>query len=794
MRNDLYDIEGEGGASGALDGVDLDKALSTLRKNIPWVILIFILTNSAAYLYLRYTRPVFESSSVLKLDVKSEANILGFGNANQNLNDLAGEIELLRSDLFFNRVVDAFNMDISYYAYGRVLFQERYGNSPFRVEYEIRDGTFYDRPIDIEILNDQQFVLSYPMAGEQFSRAYEFGEEIEHPGYRFVVSLTENYRPQLNGTAYYFTINSEQSQVRYLSSNLIVEPVNFNAKTIKVGFRGYDRQKIRDLVAVIDSVYLEYTKEKKNQATEQKIAFLDEQLTAIEERLGTYETYFEDFTISNKTNNLKSEIGEAIVKMEELDVRRFEIRNTIKAIEDLRKKVENEQLILTEPSIFINYPEELIAHVEQLNQLFNERELLLSSYKENTFAVQRKEQRIAMIKQDILGLIRTYEAQFKESLEQLEDKKNEIEEEFVKLPSKGTQYGKNERYYSLYEEIFLSLIQKKNELEIARAGTVTDFVVLMPATLPAVPVEPVRLTVMGVGLVSGLILSLIFVAIGYIVNNKISSQEELEKLTHVPVLGAIPLRGKKLNHAHDGLVVSKSPKSATSEALRSIRTNMQFMGLKGDNSTISVTSTVGSEGKTFVASNLAYIIALSGQKVVVVDMDLRKPKVHHVFGLDNPVEGVSTHLIGEFSLESCIRTSVSDRLHIITSGPVPPNPSELIMSKAFDKMLAQLKENYDVIILDTPPVGLVTDGVLVMEKADIPLYILRADYSKRNFVDNLNKLHRSGKFPQLAAVLNGLERGRGGYGYNKYGYGYYEMDEQEENSMLSRLKNILGRS
>ncbi|MFP4089426.1 MAG: polysaccharide biosynthesis tyrosine autokinase [Cyclobacteriaceae bacterium] len=791
MRNEHYDIEAEDNATGGLDGIDLNKLLQTARKNIVWIILILILTNSLAFLYLRYTRPVYESTSILKLDIKSEANILGFSNVNQNLDNLAGEIELLRSNMFFNRVVDAFDMDISYYAYGRVLYQERYNNSPFRVEYELKDGSFYDRNIDIEILNGQQFVLSYPLGGEKFSRAYEFGEEIEHPSYRFVVTLNENYTPSLNGTAYYFTINSKQSQVNYLSANLIVEPVNFNANTIKVGFRGYDRQKIRDLVTVIDSVYLEYTKEKKNQATEQKISFLDEQLTAIEERLGTYENYFEDFTITNKTNNLQSEIGEAIVKMEELDVRRFQLQSTIKAIEQLRQKVEDEQLILTEPTLFIDYPEDLIAHVEQLNQLFNERELLLSSYKENTFAAKRKEQRIAMIKQDILGLVKTYERQFKSSLEELEEKKKEIENEFVQLPSKGTQYGKNRRYYSLYEEIFLSLIQKKNELEIARAGTVTDFVVLLPATVPGTPVAPQRITIMGVGAVSGIILSLMFIAVGYIANNKISSQQELEKLTRVPLLGAIPLKNKF--GSTNGLIVSRSPKSAASEAFRSVRTNMQFMGLRGEKRVVSVTSTVGSEGKTFIASNLACIIALSGQRVVLVDMDLRKPKVHHVFSLENQLAGVSTCLIGEYELDKCIRSTKIDRLDVITAGPIPPNPSELIISEAFDQMLAELKSRYDIIIVDTPPVGLVTDGVLVMEKADIPLYIFRADYSRRNFAANLNRLHQSGKFPNMAVVLNGLSQSGSGYAYNKYGYGYYEMEEEKEQGIFSKIRGIISR-
>jgi capsular exopolysaccharide synthesis family protein len=787
MRDGQFDIEEAGAENSALEGLDFGKLWHTLRKNIPWVILILLFTNTLAYLYLRYTRPVYESNSILRLDIKSEANILGFGNLNQNIDNLAGEIELLKSNLFFSKVVDALDMDISYYAYGRVLYQERYQNSPFRVEYLLKDASFYDKPIDIEILNNEQFVLSYNMAGEKFSRAYEFGEEIDHPSYRFVLTLTENFQSDLKGTKYYFILNSDQALVSYLSSNMIAEPLNFKANTIKVGFRGYDKQKIRDLVTIIDSVYLEYTTEKKNQATEQKLTFLDEQLGTIEDRLSTYEDYFENFTIDNKTNNLQSEIGETIVKMEEMDVRKFQMQSTLEAIRKLREKVENEELILTEPVSFIEYPEDVLEHINQLNTLLNERELILSSYKENTFAVQRKEQRIAMVKQDILGLLNTYNTQLSRQIEEIEIKKNEIEEEFIQLPSKGTQYGKNQRYYSLYEEIFLSLIQKKNELEIARAGTVTDFVVLLPATMPSSPVAPEKVTVFGVGAVSGIIFSLMFLAVGYIMNDKISSQSELEKLVSAPILGAIPLRKRK--GGNQGLVASKSPKSFISEAFRSIRTNMQFMGLKDDKKVVSVTSTVSAEGKTFVACNLGYIIALSGQKVVIVDVDLRKPKVHQTFGAENLEKGLSTYLIGEYSLEECVLDVGIKNLDVITAGPIPPNPSELITSQRFHDMLDQLKQQYDVIILDTPPVGLVTDGVLVMENADIPLYVFRADYSRRNFVRTLHKLYMTRKFPSLAVILNGQDTNSDrDYTYSKYSYGYYTVDNEKSKGFFARFR------
>lgn len=777
---------------GGSERIDLDKVFLIIRKNIFWIFLIMLVTNALSYLYIRYTKPVFESNSVIKLDIKSEANILGLGNINQNLDNIAGEIELLKSNMFFTRVIDALDMDVSYYAYGRVLFQERYLNSPFRVAFEVMNPTYYDKPVDVEILNEEQFVLSYGAGEEKFSRAYSFGEEITTPAFRLFITLTEDYRSGLDNTKYYFTINSHQALVNYLGSNMTVEPMNFKANTIKVGFRGYDRQKVRDLVHVIDSVYLRYTQEKKNQATEQKLMFLDDQLGTIEQRLSKYESYFENFTIDNKTNNLQSEIGEAIAKMETIDTKKFELLHTQETVTRLKDKVKNEEVILTEPTLFANYPTDITKFIAQLNALIDERTLILGSYKESTFAVKRKDQQIAMLKKDIIDLLEKYDAEIRSEVEVIHQQKRKIEEEFVKLPSKGTQYDKNQRYYNLYEEIFLSLIQKKNELEISKAGTVTDFVVLLPATVPNQPIAPERITIYGVGAIAGLVLSLVFVALGYVFNNKISSQSELERNISVPILGSIPYYSKA-KYQKNKLVVGQSPKSSISEAFRAIRTNMQFMGLQGEKKIISVTSTVGSEGKTFFASNLGYVIAMSGKKIVLVDLDMRKPKVHTVFDQENKMKGVSTHLIGEYPIEECVIHSQADNYDFIPAGPIPPNPSELIVSQQFDKMLERLRQMYDVIIVDTPPVGLVTDGMLVMEKADLPIYVFRADFSKRTFTKTLERVQKTQNFRHMAAVLNALNiTSDRDYGYNKYGYGYYD-DDDDRQGFWTPVKNMFSR-
>jgi len=273
------------------------------------------------------------------------------------------------------------------------------------------------------------------------------------------------------------------------------------------------------------------------------------------------------------------------------------------------------------------------------------------------------------------------------------------------------------------------------------------------------------------------------IGIGYLSFNKITGIQEMERLTEIPILGTIPYYyTEKLQVSK--IVINPESKSAISEALRSIRTNMQFVLTENQGIITSISSTVSGEGKSFVGLNLATVFALSGKRILVMDMDLRKPKFHKVFSNVSEEKGISTILIGKDTLNDCIVPSEIENLDLLPSGPIPPNPSELIMSERSNSMFKELRNKYDMIFMDTPPVGIVTDGLLVMKKADIKLFVMRTEYSKRQFVDFLEKINNLHKFNHLYIVLNAVKRSRGiHYGYG-YGSGYYRDKQQH---WLSRL-------
>src|SRR5690606_37482133 len=255
------------------------------------------------------------------------------------------------------------------------------------------------------------------------------------------------------------------------------------------------------------------------------------------------------------------------------------------------------------------------------------------------------------------------------------------------------------------------------------------------------PISPQKGLITSSAIIIGLLLSMGIIIIKYLMHNNITSLSEITRLSNasISILGMIPKYKKDIPTSQ--LLIDKSPKSMISEAFRSLRTNLQFMGevdRNADARTVAITSTTSGEGKTFVAINLAGIIAYSGQKVIVIDLDMRKPKIHLGFDVDN-IRGMSTVLIGKSPLMDCIQKSKVDNLDFITAGPIPPNPAELIISSKMKEVLAQLKRDYDVIIIDNPPVGLVTDGIQMVKEADHPIYIFRADFSKKQYVQMVDR-------------------------------------------------------
>ena len=425
------------------------------------------------------------------------------------------------------------------------------------------------------------------------------------------------------------------------------------------------------------------------------------------------------------------------------------------------------------------YPPFIVETFTQLQEETAALESLTLAYNENTYAVTKKKETVNALRESLSGQLTVLKDRLANELDEVNQQRVRLENRFSDMPGKNTEFNKNRRYYSLYEEFYLTLMQSKAEFQIAKAGTDNDFIILSPASMPAEPISPNVVIIQGIGIVSGIVISLLLLGILYLLNNKIASLKELERLISTPILGIIPRAKGKMPVTQ--LIVDKRPKSAISESLRTIRTNIDFLITQKESILISVTSTVGGEGKTFLSVNLGGILALSGKKVCILDLDMRKPRIHDTFQQEVNKSGISTILIGKDSVYEQIRETDMKNLFYIPAGPTPPNPSELLLGESFSMLLDELKQMYDIVLMDTPPVGLVTDGMLAMKKADLSLYVVRANYSHRKFVNTLNKLKKGNHFNKLAVILNALPD----FGSSSYGYGYYE--EKKDQSVLTRV-------
>lgn len=749
----------------------------TLRKSIIWILLILLFTNALAYLYVRYTPELYESSSEIKLDIKNEATGLGLNSLmeDQNLNIISGEIELLQSRLFLTRVLDSLSIDVSYFNSGEVLNFEFFGNLPFFVEYRnLNSSSLYNTPIFFEE-TDNTIFLRAGQDGQRIQGRYNAPMLLS--GVEILIRKNENFTSDGDLNCF-FIINSRDVLLDYISGNLSVEPLNFNANTIRISFKDHNPYKARAVVNEIDSLYLLYSNEQKNLANKQKIDWLTRELQNIETKMESYEDYFESFVLQNKTNDINEDLRKTVSQIAHIDSQRFELTKRLNELNRLNDELQTDGDFFLSVSQHQVFPTIVRENLDQLQQLHLAQDKLRMSYNEGTFAFKEKQKEIENIRRKAGTQLMELRSTWLRRLQELNHQKQQLEEAFANMPDKNTEFNKNQRFYKLYEEFYLLLMKSRSEFEIAQAGSIPDFKILSSASLPSVPIAPKKLMILGVGVVSGLVLNFFFIGLLYLLNNKITSVNELERLVDVPVLGIVSASRSVFSQKE--LHVIKHPKSMVSEAIRTLRTNLDFFGGTSPIRVIAISSTVSGEGKSFIAMNLGGVIALSKKRVVLLDLDMRKPKTNIPGTVAEDTRGISTVLIRKDTWQECVIKTSLQNFDYIPSGPHPPNPSELLLNGEFVAVLEDLKKNYDYIILDTPPVGLVTDGIMAMKRADVSIYVFRANYSKKDFLFTLQRIININKFSNITTVLNALPS----TGESAYGYGYYEEGSK------NRLKSI----
>lgn len=788
------------------DEFDLKLFLKVAKRNSAWIVLFFIISFLMAFLYLRYTYPIYEAKTVIQIALADKNSKLLLDKEFSAQSDISSKIELLKSSTFLDRVFNKLPLDIGYFQIGNVLNYEMYRSSPFEIDYHNPTNELYNIPVYVSFTDENNVTISVNINNKENVYRIKTGKWQRLPMLDSIKVNVKGYEKirkdmlGINENPYYFILSKRENLVRSYSANLEVVTENDAAGTIKMVFHERSPSKAADICNTIAEEFKVYDIEKQAESSLNTIRFVDDQLKIIYDKLYDSEVNLQDFKTKNRLNDetplpdFNTRINDLETKLNNLEVEESGLRAIQQAVTDNRD-IDIYQLI----SLLAGSRSEgmISSLLTDLRSQLSRLETLKYSNTPNASSVAQVEYQIKiqrkMIVEAILAVQKSVNDQKQEIETRVENYENEVNDgalnfdriEFVRL-QKLNQI--NEGYYN-------RLVTIKSELTIANAGITSENTVLEASSTPVFPFFPSRKLVALSALIGWLIVSLGLIIVRYLFHNEITSLNEIMKYLEVPMLGIVP--NYKDTIPISQLLVDKKPKSIIAESLRSIRSNLEFLSQTEGPKVLAITSTISGEGKTFVALNLAGIIAFSEKKVIILDLDMRKPKIHVGFGVPND-KGMSTILINRNSIDECVFKSSLNNLDFITAGPVPPNPSELVISSRMLEVINELKTKYDVIVIDNPPVGLVTDGIRVFKLADYPIYVFRENFSKRNFVQNVKKLMRDNNIKNLSVILNSVDIKRSGYGYSGvydydygygygYGFGYYDEDIRREKFSLKEF-------
>ena len=554
-------------------------------------------------------------------------------------------------------------------------------------------------------------------------------------------------------------------------NSLSIAPTSKTTSVAVISLKNSSLQRGQDFINQLLEMYNRNTNNDKNEIAQKTAEFIDERIGIISKELGSTEANLETFKRDAGITDLTSEAQIALAGNAEYEKKSVENRTQISLVNDLRKYLRgNEYEVL--PSNVGLQDAALIGAIERYNEMLIERKRLLRTSTENNPAIVNLDTSIRAMKANVQATLEGTLQGLMITKESLDREASRYSRRISNAPGQERAYVSIARQQEIKAGLYLMLLQKREENAIALAATANNAKIIDEAIADDIPVSPKRSMIYLIALMLGVGIPVGIIYLIELTKFKIEGRADVEKLTSVPVVGDIPLTDEK-NDKNGSIAVFENKNNLMSETFRNIRTNLQFM-LDNDQKVILVTSTVSGEGKSFVSSNLAISLSLLGKKVVIVGLDIRKPGLNKVFNLSSKEKGITQYLANpEMDLMSLIQQSdVNKNLYILPGGTVPPNPTELLARDGLDKAIEILKKNFDYVILDTAPIGMVTDTLLIGRVADLSAYVCRTDYTHKAEYTLINELYHEKKLPNLCTIINGVDLKRRKYGYY-YGYGKY---------------------
>lgn len=776
---------GQGGHHKETDSVSLRDSIEKFLRHWKWFLFGVIVSFALGFTYLRYTSPQFvATSSILikdnkksglsaELEAFKDLGIVGGGSVNNTDN----EIEILKSRKIIGNVVDSLDLRISYYVQGRVIKSEVYDkSSPIKLISlsDDSDVSTLDTLFNVHIKDNKNFDFQ-DEEGNLIS-SHRFNEELESE--LGTVKLEFQPLEKKEYTDVLVRIRPKYKIIDSYRRRISITPVNKNSSVLTLSLKDGVRRKAEDILNELVRQYNIDAINDKNQVSEKTIQFINARIDTVGKQLSIIQDNVQKYKDDKDFTGLPVEVQISLESLKETTQSIINVQIQLSLAESVEMKLKEEALqfnIL--PTALGIESREISSAIEKYNEIILER----NRAKENGVGpgnpyLKELEGQITSAK---LALLKS----LKNVRQSLIIQYNELKKEEGKVLSKVKSIPSNERGFidiarkqEITSALYQYLLKKKEETDISLAVTVPNAKIIDSAYSSNIPVSPKKSIILFVCFFMGIAIPFGFIYVFDILDTKVHNKKDVESEVSVPFLGDVPKSDSK-----EKVIIGNDVRSSTAEAFRLIRTNLDFMlaSNRKQSKSIFVTSTTSGEGKSFISINLAATLALSGKKVLLMGMDLRAPKVTEYLGISER-KGITNYITDdEMTLEDIIFTIPEIKgLDIMASGIIPPNPAELLMTKRVENLFTIVKQEYDIVLVDTAPVNLVTDTLLISKYADMFMYVVRANYLDKRLLAVPQELYNEKKLPNMAIVLNDTDPKRSyGYGYGGYGYGYIVVEK-----------------
>ncbi|MEY8687644.1 GumC family protein [Bacteroides sp. AN502(2024)] len=752
----------------------------------PWFVVSVIVCIACAWGYLRLATPVYNiSATVLIKDDKkgggtsmsSELEKMGLDGFVSSSSNVDNEIEVLKSKSLAREVVNNLSLFVTYKDEDEFPVRELYRTSPVVVSLTPQEADKLPHPMEVSMTLQPAGSMDVRIAvGEkEYRKQFEklpavFPTDEGTVAFFANTDTLSSVRPdsvtqERRITAF---IHRPSSVAKGYATALSISPTSKMTSVVVISLKDSDVRRGKDFINKLLEMYNVNANNDKNEVAQRTAEFIDERIGIISRELGSTEQDLENFKRSAGITDLSSEAQIALTGNAEYEKKRVENQTQINLVMDLQRYMKGSEYEILPSNIGLQ-DAALAGAIDRYNEMLVERKRLLRTSTESNPTIINLDTGIRAMRSNVQATLDATLKGLQITREDLAREANRYSRRISDAPTQERRFVSIARQQEIKAGLYLMLLQKREENAITLAATANNAKTIDEALADDDPVSPKGLMIYLIALVLGVGLPAGIVYLIGLTRFKIEGRSDVEKLTSLPVIGDIPLADEKSG----SIAVFENQNNLMSETFRNVRTNLQFMLENGKN-VILVTSTISGEGKSFVSSNLAVSLSLLGKKVVIVGLDIRKPGLNKVFKLSTKERGITQFLTNpSMDLMELVQPSdVNRNLFILPGGTVPPNPTELLARDGLDKAIEILKRNFDYIILDTAPVGMVTDTLLIARVADLSVYVCRADYTHKAEFTLINELSENKKLPNPGIAINGLDLNTRKYGYY-YGYGKY---------------------